>query len=206
MFTGIVARLCRVAQLEPTSAGLRLHLERDALAASAGDSSEEAWNDLELGESIAVNGTCLTLTGFEGELTFDVIPETLRRTNLGSLEVGSLVNLERALRVGERLSGHYVQGHVDTTGVVIERRDHDGETVIRIEIAEPEKMRTVPKGSVTVDGVSLTVVDPTENQFSIALIPHTLAVTTFRERKLGDPVNLEMDHFGKWVEALLSRR
>lgn len=200
MFTGIVEQVARITKMQPTPVGVSLTVDV-GLSATGGPRPESAWHDLQPGESVAVNGVCLTLLPGD-DVSFDVIPETLRRTNLGDLLPGARVNVERALRVGDRLGGHYVQGHVDTTGTVRDVGGGGGETVWTIEVAEPERFRCVPKGSATVDGVSLTVVDRSENWFTIALIPHTLQITTFGERKPGDRVNLEMDHFGKWVEEL----
>ncbi|MGE3165325.1 MAG: riboflavin synthase [Planctomycetota bacterium] len=200
MFTGIVERVARIERVAKTPTGHRLVVEGEHTAPLEAAASG-ARDGFQAGESIALNGVCLTLLRND-ELAFDVIPETLRRTNLGELGPGSWVNLERALRVGDRLGGHYVQGHVDTTGVITEVRREAGETVVRVEVAEPDRFRCVPKGSATVDGVSLTVVDRGPNWFTIALIPHTLSITTFGQRVLGDRVNLEMDHFGKWVEEL----
>lgn len=197
MFTGIVDCTSPVASLTCSDGVGRLEVELP---------DRPGWSDLEVGESIAVSGVCLTLVSGDGTLRFDVVEETLRRTNLGELETGSLVNLERALRVGDRLGGHYVQGHVDTTGEIISWKDDAGEVLVRIRIQEPERVRVVPKGSVTVDGISLTVVDPHSAEFSIALIPHTLEITSLGQRGEGDIVNLEMDHFGKWVEQLMSDR
>ena len=150
------------------------------------------------GESIAVNGVCLTLTGKDGDLLeFDVMNETLRVTSLGLLKAGQSVNLERALKASDRVSGHFVTGHVDLMGKIakIVKKKNNVEFVIRM----PASFRrfVVPKGSVCVDGVSLTVGRVVKNQFSVYLIPFTLKMTTFREKKQGDPVNIEIDILAK---------
>jgi riboflavin synthase alpha subunit len=153
-----------------------------------------------------VSGCCLTVTQARGRaLVFEAVPETLRLTSLGERRAGDRVNLERALRADARLDGHIVQGHVDGTGRVraLARVGDDVRMTIACEPALAALL--VPKGSVTVDGVSLTVVDPNEREFSVALIPHTLAVTTLGERQSGDLVNLEADVLGKYVRHFLAR-
>src|SRR5690606_4613584 len=161
------------------------------------------------GDSIAVNGCCLTVVDIEPGAWFgvDLMAETLARTSLRSLRVGSGVNLERAVRVGDRLDGHIVQGHVDGTGRVLDLTSGNSGTVLRIAPPAELARYLVPKGSITIDGVSLTVVDvvdDVEPWFSVALIPTTLAVTTLGERTAGDRVNLEVDVLGKYVERLLA--
>lgn len=195
MFTGIVEAMGRVASLEPGSGSTRIRLEVGPLA-----------DELAVGESVAVNGVCLTVTtGGSGRADFDVVQETLDRSNLGALEPGDHVNLERALRADGRLDGHIVQGHVDGTGRVrdLARREDD----VRLEVAcDAGFARTlVEKGSVAVDGVSLTVASVADDGFSVALIPHTLEVTTLGERRSGDVVNLEADVLGKYVLRYLER-
>jgi riboflavin synthase len=161
-------------------------------------------SDAEIGASIAINGCCLTVTSREGsELTFDAGEETLKRTNLGQLAAGSKVNLERALQVGQRLGGHYVTGHVDGLGRVRSRVDDGQWSTIWFD-SPPELTRQMAsKGSITVDGVSLTLVDVTEDCFSVALVPHTLAVTILGTKKVGDTVNLETDVLAKYIERQL---
>jgi riboflavin synthase len=173
MFTGIVDRQGRVLR-----AGRRLELET-------------GYPDLAIGESVAVQGACLTVARLrEGRAGFDLVPETLRKTTLGSLRPGDRVNLERALRAGDRLSGHVVQGHVDGTGTVARA----GAT-LRIET--PLAAQLLPKGSVTVDGVSLTVVETGPNAFTVALIPTTRRITTLGRVRKGDRVNVEVDILAK---------
>jgi riboflavin synthase len=163
-------------------------------------------DDAVLGASIAVNGCCLTVTEFdEYSFSADAVIETLARTNLGDLAAGDAVNLERPLRLADRLGGHLVQGHVDATGVVRDRApEPDGSTMVTVEAPESVLRYVVHKGSITVDGVSLTVARSVDDAFAVALIPHTLAVTTLGTRAVGARVNLEVDLVAKYVEALVS--
>ena len=196
MFTGLVEAMGEVAALEalPGGAGMRLVVRSPAVA------KESA-----IGDSVAVNCCCLTVTARDGDtLAFDAVPETLARTNLGRLHVGSPVNLERPLRLGDRLGGHLVQGHVDAVGEV--RLVSPEGSSVRIAIDAPGNVRRylVPKGSVAVDGVSLTVAAVTETGFEVVIIPHTAAVTTLGRVRPGDAVNLEADVVGKYIERLLA--
>lgn len=161
-----------------------------------------------VGDSISVSGVCLTVTSLppQGGFTADLMGETLRRTSLAALQPGSGVNLERALQVGGRLGGHLVQGHVDGVGTVAAVEDHDEWTVLRVDIGEDLRRYLVEKGSVTVDGTSLTVMETTPHGFAVGLIPHTLAATSLGERAVGDPVNLEADVIAKYVENMLRYR
>lgn len=195
MFTGIVESVGRVRSLEPQGEKTRLVIDAAVIAAG-----------LPLGASVAVNGACLTVVAVAGsEVQFEAVRETLDRTSLGVLRTGSRVNLERAMRADGRLDGHIVQGHVDATGRVhaIERRADDVRFAVECDAAFAELL--VPKGSVAIDGVSLTVVDVLAGGFDVALIPHTLAVTTLGEKQPGDPVNLEADVLGKYVKKYLER-
>ncbi len=195
MFTGIIEHVGRVETLERGAEVVTFEIE-------AGPVSE----GVPIGASVAVNGACLTVTRVgAGVLAFDAIPETLERTALGSLGAGSSVNLERALRADGRLDGHIVQGHVDATGEVaaLERRGDDVRFAVR---CAPEfAAQLVPKGSVAIDGVSLTLVGVEPEGFDVALIPHTLRETTLGSRAVGDPVNLEADILGKYVLRYLER-
>lgn len=188
MFTGLVEALGTVRRVEPDDAGR-------ALVVAAPFAAE-----LALGESVAINGACLTVVDRNNETCrFQAGPETLRRTNLGDLVPGDRVNLERALRAGDRLGGHFVQGHIDGVGRVAERvRQGEWETFWFVCPAELAA-QMVPKGSVAVDGVSLTLVDVAADRFSIALIPHTLAHTTLGYKRAGAAVNLETDLLAKYV-------
>ena len=197
MFTGIVEELGEVVSVE--------HLDGTARITVRGP---EVTADARPGDSIAVNGTCLTVTGLSGsDFTADVMGETLRRTGLGDLAPGSPVNLERSLRVGDRLGGHMVQGHVDGMGTVLSRVRGEHWDVVRIAVPPGLARYLVEKGSVAVDGVSLTVSalggTPDEPWFEVSLIPTTLAATTLGGLPTGGRVNLEADVIGKYVERML---
>lgn len=188
MFTGIVEELGTVASFD--AGVLRI-------------SATTVLDDAEIGASIAVNGCCLTVTAFEagadGWWEADVSHETLRRTNLGDVAVGAAVNLERAVRAQDRLGGHIVQGHVDAVGEIVEAVPD-----LRVRMPRDLLKYVVVKGSVTVDGVSLTIVDVLEDGFTVAVIPHTADVTTLGAKGPGDAVNLEVDVTVKYVERLLT--
>lgn len=194
MFTGLVESLGTITRAEDAGAGRRLTV-RDPMGPA-----------LVLGESVAVNGVCLTVVEmWVDEFAFEVGPETLIRTNLGRLAAGDRVNLERSLRVGDRLGGHFVQGHVDAVGTIDARvRNGDWEDVWFRCSADLTPLM-VPKGSIAVDGISLTLVDVETERFSVMLIPHTQAVTTLGFKRAGDPVNLEADMLAKHVAKLLSK-
>lgn len=194
MFTGLVQALGTVRAIVPDGAGGR------TLQIAA-----ELHGRSELGESIAVNGCCLTLVqSSTSEFTFQVGPETLAKTNLGHLEAGHRVNLERSLRLNDRLGGHFVTGHIDGTGH-IDQRQRQGEWET-IWFAAPESlmMQMVPKGCIAVDGISLTLVEVAVDRFSAMLIPHTLSVTTLGFKNVGDSINLETDLIGKYVAKCMT--
>jgi riboflavin synthase len=195
VFTGIISDLGKVATLERQDGSARLTIDAPSIAASAPH-----------GSSVAVNGVCVTVTrAGNGQFSADLMGETLARTGLGGLAPGTLVNLERPVPVGGRLDGHFVQGHVDGTGVVTERKSATNWAVLRISIS-PELLRYVSeKGSVAVDGVSLTVSALGTEWFEVSLIPETLARTTLGGRDPGDEVNIEVDVLAKYVERLLAR-
>jgi riboflavin synthase len=190
MFTGLVEALGTVARIAEESQGARL-----AISAPFVD-------ELVIGESVAINGCCLTVVSKGPDADFQAGPETLRRTNLGELRAGDRVNLERALPANGRLGGHIVQGHVDGVGTVRSRK-RDGEWETIWFTAGDLAAQMVSKGSVAVDGVSLTVVDVANDAFSVALIPHTLAATTIGSREVGATVNIETDILGKYVMRML---
>jgi riboflavin synthase len=193
VFTGIVERIGEILSVTETEAGRRI------VVSSAG------MGELALGASISVNGVCLTaIEPSDFSFGLDVVPETLSRTNLGRLATGESVNLERAMSVDGRFDGHIVQGHVDGTGTIEElAKSPDGAVTMRVEAPGEGLRYVVEKGSITVDGVSLTVAGLDERSFSVALIPHTLEVTTLGLRKSGDVVNLEVDILAKYVERLI---
>jgi riboflavin synthase len=195
MFTGIVETIGRIEQVERTSSLARFEIDVGPIA-----------EGVQLGDSIAVLGVCLTVTRLAGSrLQFEVIAETLAKTRLGDLSAGDPVNLERAMASSARFDGHVVQGHVDGVGRV-RRFDRRGDEVeLHIECDEGLASQLVDKGSVTIDGVSLTVVEVVHDGFHVALIPHTLQVTTLSELESGSRVHLEVDVFGKYVKQYLDR-
>lgn len=192
MFTGIIEEIGTVR-----AAG------RDRLLIGA----RRALEGVRIGDSIAVNGVCLTATAISRDaFTVEVVPETLRRSNLGELRAGDEVNLERALGAGAPMGGHFVQGHVDGTGRIVSISPEENALMVRISAA-PEVMRyIVPQGFVAVDGVSLTVVDWEPGSFTISLVPHTQANITLARKRSGSTVNLEVDIIGKYVERFLAAR
>ncbi len=167
----------------------------------------KAFSNLKYGESIAVNGTCLTLSELpeksNGILTFNVLSESFKRTNLGSIELGCKVNLERALAVGDRLGGHIIQGHVDAVGKVVEWKKEGRDSILKVSYPDELKPFFINRGSVALDGTSLTIVELTDNFFSVHLIPTTLEETCLGDRKAGDLINVETDVLGKYVQRLL---
>jgi riboflavin synthase len=200
MFTGLVEALGQVAQVAEEGPGRRLTLVWPAQSMA---------EPLALGESVAVNGCCLTVVtvapgGVAGAFDVQAGPETLLRTNLGGLHPGDPVNLERALRAGDRLGGHFVQGHIDTTAVLRERRPEGDWEFLAFDIDPAWTPLMVQKGSIAVDGVSLTLVDVARAGFSVMLIPHTLAVTTLGALRPGARVNIEADILAKHVAKLLN--
>ena len=194
MFTGIVEELGAVAAIEPGEDSARLTVRGPLVTAGATH-----------GASIAVNGVCLTVVSHDdGEFTVDVMAETLRRSGLGALRTGDRVNLERAMAAGGRFGGHIVQGHVDGTGQILDRQPGDRWEVVRFSLPEDLARYVVEKGSITVDGVSLTVAGVDDSSFTVSLIPTTLDLTTLGHKEIGEPVNLEVDVLAKYVERLLS--
>ena len=195
MFTGLIEAIGTVNALEPRG---------DEPARMVLDAPFA--RELALGESVAVNGCCLTVTGKEGVISFDLLMETLNRTSLGDLKAGSRVNLERALRADGRFGGHFVQGHVDTTAEVLaaERKGQD----LNLEIAIPSggSRYFIEKGSIAVNGISLTVASLGEDRFGLWIIPHTLQETNIGDLKAGDRVNLEYDLIAKYAERQLGNR
>ncbi|MFF7332356.1 riboflavin synthase [Streptomyces sp. NPDC008150] len=196
MFTGIVEELGHVTAVEELGDASRFRLRGRVVTEAA-----------KHGDSIAVNGVCLTVVEHEGdEFTADVMAETLKRSSLGALAVGSRVNLERPTAVGDRLGGHIVQGHVDGTGTILERVPSEHWEIVKVSLPADLARYVVDKGSITVDGISLTVVEAGADHFTVSLIPTTLALTTLGLKQPGDPVNLEVDIVAKYVERLLAGR
>jgi riboflavin synthase len=170
-------------------------------------SAKKVLSDLKTGDSIAVNGPCLTVTAVaKDSFTVWVMPETLKKTNLGAITSGQMVNLERAMSLGDRLGGHLVSGHIDDVVSLLESRPQGGATLLSFGAPENLLRYIVPKGSVALDGVSLTVIDVDKNGFSVGLIPHTASQTTLHQKKIGALLNLEVDLIGKYVEKLLEPR
>lgn len=194
MFTGLIEVVGKLVQLDCAGSAARLAVA----AAFPGDA-------VRLGDSIAINGVCLTVVTMEGgTFVFDVSPETLERTAFRGFKTGTPVNLERALRLSDRLGGHIVTGHVDCVATVAERREQSGNTVFTFRLSRDAARYVVAKGSITIDGISLTVNTATDEGFSVNIIPHTAVSTTLQFRKPGDEVNIETDILGKYVERLLT--
>ena len=193
MFTGIVEEMGTIAGIQKGAKSAVLTIQ-----------AEKVFSDIHIGDSIALNGVCLTVTSFNGNTyTADVMNETLRRSSLGSLTIGSKVNLERAMAANGRFGGHIVSGHIDGIGTVSAIRQDDIAVWYTIS-ASPSILRyIIEKGSIAIDGISLTVATVTDIDFSVSIIPHTAAQTTLSRRKSGDIVNLENDVIGKYVEKLL---
>ncbi|MGC2425239.1 MAG: riboflavin synthase [Nitrospirota bacterium] len=203
MFTGIIEELGTVKAINKGRESATLEI-----------GAEKVVEGLNLGDSVAVNGVCLTVIDFDNEqsrrksngFTAEVMAETLRKSNLGRLKSGDRVNLERAMRLGDRLGGHLVAGHVDATGTIKSTVREDIATVFTVEAPEDILRYVIEKGSVAIDGISLTVVDYDKKSFRVSIIPHTASQTTLGFKKSGDTVNLEADMLAKFVERLLAGR
>lgn len=193
MFAGIVETLGKVVAIASAPPGKRFVIQADQVADGA-----------RIGDSICVNGCCLTVVAIDhDQLAFDAGPETLKRTNLGDFRVGSEVNLERSLAIGDRLGGHFVTGHVDAIGHVAQRIDENEWSTFWFSCPRELSRQMASKGSIAIDGISLTLVDVQPERFSVALIPHTLQVTTLGRKHAGDAVNLETDLLAKYVQQQL---
>jgi len=196
MFTGIIEGIGTVLEYSLAGGGARVHIQAGTLA-----------EGLRTGDSISVDGACLTATAVRADgFTCDLSAETLSRTTLGSLRVGSRVNLERPVRLGDRLGGHLVTGHVDAVGWIAERVAQGESEFFRIRFPKDLTSLLVMKGSIAVDGISLTVAELSRDIFGVAIIPHTLRHTTLGIKRVGDPVNLEADLLGKHIARLLAGR
>jgi riboflavin synthase len=196
MFTGLVEKLAPVAEVREEPPGRRLLVQDQSLA-----------SETQIGDSISVSGCCLTVVAVEGDLlAFEAGPETLERTTLGSLVPGSEVNLERSLKLDDRLGGHFVTGHIDGVGILQRREDYGEWSTHWFGFPPAMAPQIASKGSIAVDGVSLTLVDVTADYFSVQLIPHTLAVTTLGKLAPGDRINLETDLLAKYVQKQFEAR
>lgn len=192
MFTGIIEEI-----------GSIRHVRMGAKSCVLTVNAETVLSDVHIGDSIAVNGTCLTVCSFDGtSFSADVMPETMRRTNLGALKPGSLVNLERAMAANGRFGGHIVSGHIDGTGKIVSNHKDDNAVWVTISTESSVLRYIVEKGSIAIDGISLTVARVTSSDFAVSIIPHTGAETTLLQKKPGDVVNLECDVIAKYVEKL----
>ncbi|MCP4439467.1 MAG: riboflavin synthase [Aureispira sp.] len=188
MFTGIIETLGKVSKIEKDGTNIHLTI------------TSELTKDFKIDQSVAHNGVCLTVVAIEGnEYTVTAIEETMKLTNLGDLKIGDEVNLERAMQHNARLDGHIIQGHVDTTGTCVEVKPVDGSWYYTFKYTPTEEHLLVGKGSVCINGVSLTVVEPKDDLFSVAIIPFTHEHTTFKHIKVGDAINLEFDILGKYI-------
>ena len=194
MFTGIVEELAQIKTIKPKTNGRRYSI-----------AAKTVMDDLKTGDSISINGVCLTIVDKEKDsFSMDLVEETLNKSNLGELKVEDYVNLERAMKVSDRFGGHIVQGHVETLGVILEKQMKDDEAVISVGL-DPEWMRyCIPKGSITLDGVSLTIAAINGNIVEIALIPYTLENTTLGIKEKSDTLNIETDIIGKYIDRLLT--
>lgn len=195
MFTGIVEEVGNIVSIRRGSRSATLQIQ-----------GKEIFSDIKLGDSIAVNGICLTVTGFTGSVfTTDATPETIDRTSLSLLSTGSPVNLERAMSAAGRFGGHIVTGHIDGTATVSDIRKDDNAVIIRFSCSKEQMEGIIEKGSVAIDGISLTVASVDGNTFTVSVIPHTGKETTLLSRKRGDLVNLETDVIGKYVAKFIGR-
>lgn len=195
MFTGIISEVGEVKKVEKLKGGVQLSIHCSFAA------------DVHIDESIAVNGVCLTVVSFDEEtFTVQCVEETLRKTSFKSVDVGSPVNLERSLTLNKAIEGHIVQGHVDTMGTITSIQTNEADILITVEFPAEYEDYIVGRGSISIDGISLTIARNEGNQFTVAIIPYTWDYTNLRSKKEGDPVNLEFDIFGKYIVQYLKRR
>lgn len=194
MFTGIIEDIGKVVNLSQTGTNLQISIESNITP------------ELKIDQSVSHNGVCLTVVGINGDIyEVTAIKETLEKSNIGNLKVGSAVNLERAMKLGDRLDGHLVQGHVDQTGICTSVKEEGGSWYFTFSYDATHGNVTIEKGSITVNGVSLTVVNSLKDSFSVAIIPYTYGHTNFNKIKEGDRVNLEFDIVGKYLKRFLSK-
>ncbi|CAM2842769.1 riboflavin synthase [Flavobacterium frigoris] len=195
MFTGIIETLGTIQEIKKEKDNIHITVDSSITA------------ELKIDQSVAHNGICLTVVALKDtSYTVTAIDETIKKTNLGNWEVGDSVNLERAMKLGDRLDGHIVQGHVDQTGTCIEAAETNGSWLYTFEYNKELNNLTIEKGSITVNGVSLTVINSKKNQFSVAIIPYTYEHTNFNSFKIGTKINLEFDVIGKYVSKLYSNK
>lgn len=196
MFTGIIEEVGKIKNISKTSSGILLTI-----------SADKVLRDCNLGDSIAVNGICLTVTKFDNDsFTVDVMNETVRKTTLYKLTQNSYVNLERAMLVNSRFGGHIVSGHIDGTGTIIDIKKDGIAFIYKINTTKEITKYIINKGSITIDGISLTVVSVSDTSFTVSIIPHTMTVTNLGKKKIGDMVNLENDCIAKYVEKMLDNK
>lgn len=196
MFTGIIEEVGTIEQIKPSGEAIVMTIQ-----------SKKLLTDVNLGDSIAVNGVCLTVTSFDSQrFTVDLMPETVRNTSLRQLKRGSKVNLERAMAAGGRFGGHFVSGHVDGIGEIVKKQRQDNAIYYEIKVSEEIRKYIILKGSVAIDGTSLTVFKVTEDAFMISIIPHTLSETIIGIKEPGDIVNVECDMVGKYIEQFIEQR
>ncbi len=196
MFTGIIEEIGTITEVQPQSSGVTIKIK-----------AETVLEDAKVGDSIAVDGPCLTVRNLEqGAFVVDISEETRRRTTLRSCKVGTRVNLERSLRLGDRIGGHLVLGHVDEIATITEWKNEGTSSIMQVTVSPKIKHYIAYKGSIAVDGVSLTIADVSDNKFDVALIPHTLQVTTLGEKRNGDNVNIEVDVMARYIETLMQNQ
>ena len=194
MFTGIIEGLGSIIQIAKSDYGMRLTVESDFIL-----------DEVKIGDSMSVNGACLTVIKIEGKrFQADVSPETLEKTNFKKTKIGERVNLERALRFSDRINGHLVTGHIDGTAIVKSRRETGNAIIFSFEISRSLTGYIIKKGSIAIDGISLTINNCDENNFEVSIIPHTAGLTTIGFKKAGDKVNIETDIIGKYVERFVA--
>lgn len=194
MFTGIIEEIGRIERIDPGANSIKLQI-----------SAKLIFSDLKLGDSVSTNGVCLTVSKLSSNsFTADVMPETLKKSSLGGLSVLDYVNLERAMPANGRFGGHIVSGHIDDTGTILSITKDDNALVIEINASEDILRYVIPKGSIAIDGISLTIAKRNANSFSVSIIPHTAGLTTLTTKKVGATVNLEVDMIGKYIEQLLA--
>ena len=193
MFSGIVENLRKIVKIESKK-------DFSIISIDLGDFSKGE----KIGSSISVNGACLTIAKLDDNIaSFDIMKETLDKTDLGNLKVNDKVNIERALKIGERLDGHFVLGHVDGVGIIDKKVQDKDNCVIWVSLPKELEYGLIPKGSIGVDGISLTIADIKDNKFAIALILHTLKITTLGIKDKGDKINIEIDYLGKWIKKIV---